>query len=101
MLSTPIISVKIMGRGNGLLKGTKPLDLCLAQKPVVVDHPLETEEVLSPLGGRPRKDSRDDLILRLAAEGKGSKMIAGALKRDGLALSSRTVSRRLAKIRGT
>jgi hypothetical protein len=64
------------------------------------EHLSGNEEVLSPLGGRPKKSEHDDLILQLAAEGKGTKAIARALHRDGIEMSYRTVARRLAEMRG-
>jgi hypothetical protein len=64
------------------------------------DHLLVNEEVLSPLGGRPKKNGYDDLIWQLAAEGKGSKAIARTLKRDGFPISYRTIARRLREMRG-
>ena len=90
------------GPGQRTAKGDKTPSSVLDSEASSSDgHLLETEGVLSPLGGRPGKDGHDDLILQLAAEGKGSKTIARTLNRDGIEISYRTVSRRLAKIRGT
>ena len=63
------------------------------------DHLSENKGVLAPPGGRPRKDGHDDLILQLAAEGKGTKAIARTLNRDGIEISYRTVARRLSENR--
>ena len=64
-----------------------------------IDHSSETGRVLSPLGGRPKKSSHDDLIMQLASEGKGSKAIARSLGRLGVSLSYRTVARRLSEFK--
>jgi hypothetical protein len=64
------------------------------------EHLSENEGVLSPSGGRPKKNGHDELILQLAGEGKGAKAIARALHRDGIEMSYRTVARRLAEMRG-
>ena len=64
------------------------------------EHLLENEGVLSPPGGRPKKNGHEDLILQLAGEGKGAKAIARALHRHGIEMSYRTVARRLAEMRG-
>ena len=62
-------------------------------------HLSENEGFLSPSGGRPKKKGHDDLILQLAAEGKGTKAIARTLNRDGIEISYRTVARRLSENR--
>jgi hypothetical protein len=90
------------GSGQQTTKGAKTPSSVLGSKASRSDdHLLETEGVLSPAGGRPKKNGCDDLILLLAAEGLGSKAIAKVLRRDGVSISSRTVSRRLAEIRGS
>jgi hypothetical protein len=89
------------GPGQQTTKGAKTPDFVLDSKASrSEDHLLETEVVLAPPGGRPRKDGHDDLILQLAAEGKGAKVITRLLRRDGAVLSPRTVARRLEQMRG-
>lgn len=63
------------------------------------DHLLECDGGLASPGGRPRKDGQDDLIQQLAKEGKGCRVISRLLRRDGVELSPRTVSRRLEQLR--
>jgi hypothetical protein len=89
------------GPGQQAAKGAKTSDFVLDSKASRSDdHLLETEGVLAPPGGRPRKDGHDDLISQLANEGLGSKVISRMLRRDGAVLSPRTVARRLEKMRG-
>jgi hypothetical protein len=90
------------GPGGPTAKGDKTSEFVLGSATSgSSDRLLKKEGVLSPLGGRPKKNGYDDLILQLAAEGKGTKAIARTLNRDGISISSRTVSRRLAEIRGS
>ncbi|HZA23530.1 MAG TPA: hypothetical protein VFA32_13180 [Dehalococcoidia bacterium] len=88
------------GPGQPTAKGAKTPSFVLGSKASgSSDHLLETEGVLSPPGGRPRKDGQDDLIAQWAGEGLGAKAISRLLRRDGADLSPRTVSRRLEKLR--
>ena len=64
------------------------------------DQLPEEAGVLSRPGGRPRIDQYDRMIMELAAEGKGSRMIAKSLRSmTGTVVSYRTVARRLAEQR--
>jgi hypothetical protein len=91
-----------IGPGQRTAKGDKTPDFVLGSDAGCTDSHLSGNKgVLSPLGGRPKKNGHDDLILQLAGEGKGCKAIARTLRRDGFSISSRTVSRRLAEDRGT
>jgi hypothetical protein len=88
------------GPGQSTVEGDKTPDSVLdSDASCSIEHLSENGRVLSPLGGRPKKNGHDDLILQLAAEGKGTKAIARALHRDGILISSRTVARRLAELR--
>jgi hypothetical protein len=81
-------------------KGAKTPRFVLDSKASSSDgHRLEHDEVLAPLGGRPRKEGYDDLIAQWAGEGLGCRVISRLLRRDGVNLSPRTVSRRLAQLR--
>jgi hypothetical protein len=90
------------GPGQQTVKGDKTTSFVLSSTASgSSDHLLKNVGVLSPAGGRPKKDSCVDLILQLAREGMGSKAIARTLKRDGFSISSRTVSRRLSEFKDT
>jgi hypothetical protein len=90
-----------LGLGQPTIEGDKTPDFMLgSDASCSSEHLSGNEGVLSPLGGRPKKNGHDELILQLAGEGKGAKAIARALHRHGIEMSYRTVARRLAEIRG-
>jgi len=56
--------------GQSTVEGDKIPNFVLGSKArCSSDHLSENEGVLSPLGGRPKKNGHDELILQLAAEG--------------------------------
>jgi hypothetical protein len=88
------------GLSQSTVEGDKTHKFVLGSDTSCTDsHLLDNEGVLSPLGGRPKKNGHDDLILQLAAEGNGSKAIARTLHRDGIEISYRTIARRLSEFR--
>jgi hypothetical protein len=88
------------GPGKRAAEGDKTPSFVLGSKASSSDTcRLEADGVLAPLGGRPRKDGHDDLIQQFAQEGLGCRVISRLLRRDGVELSPRTVSRRLEQLR--
>jgi hypothetical protein len=88
------------GLGQQSVEGDKTPGFMLGSDATCTNsHLSENERVLSPLGGRPKKNGHDELILQLAAEGKGTKAIARTLNRDGVEISYRTIARRLSELR--